>query len=214
MSAKIFTSADRIRELSAINADVPKLLSSAGQAINALTNRPLASPGIGDDATNGHSQDPTDGTQSTNALDAHKAAFVTNTTAYFTTLQSLSARLRRQVYALEEAGMITAEAAAVTSQSALQAAAAVAQATKGARGAANAQAGVREEPAASSVTNGGLGNLDVGWLNSRGDRVGKEKEAELFAEARKLAEDAERSWGGKAVPELDETENEPMDDAP
>ncbi|KAK5122874.1 hypothetical protein LTR16_003959 [Cryomyces antarcticus] len=198
MSAATLTSADRIRELSAINADIPKLLSSAGQAINALTNRPLASPGTGDDATN----------------DAHKGAFAANTTAYFTTLQSLSARLRRQVYALEEAGIITAEAATVTSQSALQAAAAVAQATKGARGVANAQAGVREEPAASSVTNGGLGNLDVGWLNSRGDRVGKEKEAELFAEARKLAEDTERSRRGEAAPEPDETENEPVDDAP
>ncbi len=36
------------------------------------------------------------------------------------------------------------------------------------------------------ITNGGLGNLDVGWLNSRTDDVGALKQAELFAEAREL----------------------------
>ena len=34
-----------------------------------------------------------------------------------------------------------------------------------------------------AITGGGLGNLDIGWLNSRNDNVGKEKEAELWEEA-------------------------------
>jgi hypothetical protein len=38
------------------------------------------------------------------------------------------------------------------------------------------------------ITNGGLGGLDVGYLNSRARDVGIVKEGELVAEARKLAE--------------------------
>ncbi|KAH0389943.1 hypothetical protein KCU89_g16133, partial [Aureobasidium melanogenum] len=36
------------------------------------------------------------------------------------------------------------------------------------------------------ITNGGLGNLDVGLLNSRGNSVGLDKEAELIAEAKQM----------------------------
>lgn len=43
--------------------------------------------------------------------------------------------------------------------------------------------GVKEE-----ITNGGLGGLDVGFLNSRARDVGIGKEGELVAEARRLAE--------------------------
>lgn len=35
-------------------------------------------------------------------------------------------------------------------------------------------------------TAGGLGNLDVGWLNSRNDNVGKVMEAELWAKAQEF----------------------------
>ena len=42
---------------------------------------------------------------------------------------------------------------------------------------------------------GGMGNLDIGWLNSRNGLVEKEMEAELWAQAEDLirsAEDVER----------------------
>ena len=39
---------------------------------------------------------------------------------------------------------------------------------------------------ADRITNSGLGNLDVGLLNSRGNSVGMEKEAELSTEATDL----------------------------
>jgi len=42
-----------------------------------------------------------------------------------------------------------------------------------------------------TIVAGGLGNLDVGWLNSRNDHVGKEKEAELWEEAQTFVERAE-----------------------
>ena len=42
-----------------------------------------------------------------------------------------------------------------------------------------------------AITGGGLGSLDVGWLNSRNDNVGKEMEAELWEDAQLLVESAE-----------------------
>jgi len=39
------------------------------------------------------------------------------------------------------------------------------------------------------ITNGGLGNLDIGWLNARRDVVGKKKENELWREIRKRMEE-------------------------
>lgn len=44
------------------------------------------------------------------------------------------------------------------------------------------------KPGREEVTNGGLGELDVGYLNSRARDVGLVKEGELVAEARRLAE--------------------------
>lgn len=38
------------------------------------------------------------------------------------------------------------------------------------------------------VTNEGLGNLDVGWLNSRQDTVGKDMEKELMGEVKAVLE--------------------------
>lgn len=44
------------------------------------------------------------------------------------------------------------------------------------------------KPGREEVTNGGLGTLDVGYLNSRAKDVGLVKEGELISEARKLVE--------------------------
>lgn len=46
-----------------------------------------------------------------------------------------------------------------------------------------------------ATTGGGLGSLDVGWLNSRNDNVGKGMEAELWEEARQLIDSAEARRG-------------------
>lgn len=46
-----------------------------------------------------------------------------------------------------------------------------------------------------AITGGALGSLDVGWLNSRNDNVGKEMEAELWEEAQQLVENAESRIG-------------------
>jgi hypothetical protein len=44
------------------------------------------------------------------------------------------------------------------------------------------------KPGKEDIINGGLGNLDVGYLNGRARDVGVVKEGELVAEALKLAE--------------------------
>jgi len=190
MSQSSISSSDRIRELSAINTDVPSLVSSAGHAITALTNRPH------DRTTNGHANgdiDMEDGDSDDHGrVDVHKEAFTKHATAYFHHLQSIMARLRRQAYALEEAGIIAAEAPTLSTTSTTE---------QPQRAVAGQGAGVRRAPMGPAsgtrqpieeverITNGGLGNLDVGYLNSRGNRVGTEKEAELVAEARKMLEE-------------------------
>lgn len=62
------------------------------------------------------------------------------------------------------------------------------------------------KPGREEVTNGGLGTLDVGYLNSRAKDVGLVKEGELIAEARKLAEKVVN--GKKAGAERDDAMEE------
>lgn len=176
MARQPISAADRIRELSAINAEVAAMLQSAGHAIDSLTNRPLNHKADGDEDT-----EMADNDQKAN-LDARKAAFTQHTEAYYTGLQSIVARLRRQAYALEEAGIIAAEAPALASSSHQKQ-------NVSKMGAGGAQAAGPPMPEPERLTNGGLGNLDVGWLNSRGNKVGSEKENELVDEARKLLEE-------------------------
>lgn len=40
----------------------------------------------------------------------------------------------------------------------------------------------------TTITNGGLGNLDIGWLNSRSDHAEKPMEAELWEEAQRMVQ--------------------------
>ncbi|OJJ62201.1 hypothetical protein ASPSYDRAFT_55118 [Aspergillus sydowii CBS 593.65] len=139
---QVFTSADRIRQLNEIDKDVAKLIHSAGLAIQALTNARSNDPSSAD-----------------NSVDSHKARFKEATSQYFALLSSIDVRLRRQVYALEEASILVPDSSKTGDLSGSAAAAA---------GASNP--------------------LDVSWLNSRKDTVGKEKEAELWAAARQFVE--------------------------
>lgn len=140
---------ERIRDLMAIDADVCKILQTAGEAMKILTNP--------------------DGSD----FEHSKEAFTSKTRDYTVTVQTVAARLRRQVYALQEANIIPAQRTKPQS-------AALAQQP--------GRPGQSAQQPPMQITNGGLGNLDVGWLNSRSDVVGKQKEAELWAEARQHVE--------------------------
>ena len=102
-----------------------------------------------------------------NPLDSHKARFQGATSQYFALLSSIDVRLRRQVYALEEAAILTSESSASR---------------------ASDVGGV-----GGGATGGTVNPLDVSWLNSRNDTVGKDKEAELWAAARKFGEKVSES---------------------
>lgn len=172
-----FTPADRIRDLSALNADIPDLIASAGNTIASLSNKSESQDGAsqGSDIT-------------------RKEALETHTQAFYSALQSLTTGLRRHAYALEEAGIITAEAPSLS----------MASKTQGPQ-----KPGAPALPEPERITNGGLGNLDIGWLNSRGNKVGAEKEAELVEEARELVERVlEEQRKGKVV---DGRDGEDMD---
>ncbi|KAK5126248.1 hypothetical protein LTR85_010483 [Meristemomyces frigidus] len=154
------TPAERIRQLNAISGETATVLQDAGQACKAL------SPSVSEEESD---------------MDARKANFEESSRAVFTGIQSVIAQLRRQAYALEEAGIIAAEAPTLSSS---------AQQRQQQPNAVPGRGGPAAPPQAEPerITNGGLGNLDVGWLNSRGNKVGAEKEAELMEEAKELAQ--------------------------
>ena len=129
--------------------DVAKLLRSAGLAIQSLTNTKPDDPSV-----------TTDG-----SLESRKAQFRQATNQYFALLSSVDVRLRRQVYALEEASVLAPDSSSRPSDAL----------GTGAGG--------------TVVSSTGTPNaLDISWLNSRKDTVGKDKEAELWAAARQFVE--------------------------
>ncbi|MCJ1286642.1 hypothetical protein MMC26_005988 [Xylographa opegraphella] len=168
-----FTSADRINQLNDIDRDVTKLLHSAGLAIKALTGRTSL-----------------DAVEKSTSVEQQKSSFTAATSQYFSMLSSIDVRLRRQVYALEEANIIPAESATKESQ--------------GDHGVPGNPSQTSKERA--STQSSGLGNLDIGWLNSRNDKVGKQMEAELWEQARDLVEEI-RTAGfastGQSDPDID-----------
>jgi len=164
-----FTRAERIRDLLAIDSEVASILKAASIALTDLT--PHSTPDT-----------------SAPSLEVSKASFEAHTLTFYNQIQSVSAHLRRQVYALEEAGIIAAEAEAQNVTPAPQSQ----QQTVPGRGLPGGGLAAQKvvEPV-MPITNGGLGNLDVGWLNSRRDVVGKMKEAELWKEVRVLVNSLE-----------------------
>lgn len=80
--------------------------------------------------------------------------------------------MRRQVYALEEAGILEPESLAANGSF-------KSEADSSATGSATAAGG-------TGTAAGSFNPLEISWLNSRKDTVGKDKEAELWAAAREF----------------------------
>lgn len=124
-----------------------------------------------------HSND--DETTVSSTIDQQKQNFKQAASQYFSLLSAVDVRLRRQIYALEEAEIIPAEAPPKEQPNSLSVPSAFA-----AFGNGPVPATAQQMAASKTVgSTGGLGSLDVGWLNSRNDDVGKQMEAELWAEA-------------------------------
>jgi Mediator complex protein len=85
-----------------------------------------------------------------------------------TTLHRVDVLMKRQIWALEEAGIIKLAAAE--------------------RVTVDAEAKLLAKSSLEPNGVGSIGNLDVGWLNSRSSKVERDMEAELWGRARKLLE--------------------------
>lgn len=188
-SAVIFTPSERIKQLNEIDKvptppflssplhqsinripraqDLSHLLHSAGAAIEALTLPPSSPSSAEEDSPN--------------------EKFRNTAAQYFSLLSSIDVRLRRQIYALEEADILSPSSSAVEK---------VELQLPGSQGSTSALGSSQGTTAASGGKGGvGMGVLDVGWLNSRNDSVGKEMEAELWRELEGLVEGLEKKVG-------------------
>ena len=163
-----FTTAERIQQLNDIDKSITALLHSAGLALQTLSSSAKQS-----------SSSPTQN---------KREAFQEISNTYLRTLQSVDVRLRRQIYGLEEGDIIPGEKIKTKSDGQ------EATATVGGMAAmmAGQGAGVKEETLIS-VGEGGMGKLDIGWLNSRSRSVDQDMEAELWARAKAFLEGLEKT---------------------
>lgn len=149
---RTITPSERIQELNSIDASIASLLHSAGSAIRVLGSS-NSSPSTADQDVD---------------LATSKSQFLSSITSYFTTLSSVDVRLRRQVYALQEAGLIADGDAR--------------DAKRGASASASALT------SAGGGTGAAGGELDMSWLDGRGERVEKDMEREVWRRAREFVE--------------------------
>jgi Mediator complex protein len=161
-----FTTAERIQQLNDIDKSITALLHSAGLALQTLSTSAKQS--------------------SASTIQNKREAFQEISNTYLRTLQSVDVRLRRQIYGLEEGDIIPGEKikAKTDGQDAPVGGMAAMMAGQG--------AGVKEETLIS-VGEGGMGKLDIGWLNSRSRSVDQDMEAELWARARAFLERLEKT---------------------
>lgn len=182
-----FTKAERMQQLSEIDQDISSLLELTSKALGALVKSPAAAE------SNGSAPEPNNPNGNANApppapsapptqeqQQQQSRAFEAASNDFFATLLSIHVRLKRQIWGLEEAGIITLKDGGAKGSSSSAAAAAVAASAKGGTVAPTNLAVPALEP--SGV--GAIGNLDVGWLNSRSRKVDRDMEAELWAHAR------------------------------
>lgn len=112
------------------------------------------------------------------SIEERQKRFTTASSRYFSLLSSIDVRLRRHISALEDAGILPSETIATETQS-----------SRDVSTTNTSMSNNLLRPAASArdaITNGGMGNLDVGWLNSRNNNVGRAMEASLWKEAHEL----------------------------
>ncbi|RVX72847.1 hypothetical protein B0A52_03200 [Exophiala mesophila] len=146
-----FTPAERIAELNAIDQSISTLLSAASDVIGILSNDPSS------ETQERALRNPT----------SARSAFQDAASTYFTTLSSIDVRLRRQVYALEEAGLVKP-------------------------GDDRDPKRGRKIGGEYGIEKTGGGPLDPSWLSARAsDKVGSGMKAELLAQARVFIEKSE-----------------------
>lgn len=146
-----FTVEENIRKLNEIDRSIVQLMNHTSTALNAVSM-----------ATT------TRGEQPENNSETKKDSLHSATDSFLETLHSVDVTMKRQIMALEEAGIV------------------------------NLSGPSKQEPGNTAIKPslqpngmGSVGNLDVGWLNSRGAKVEREMEAELWQGARSFLEKEE-----------------------
>ncbi|KAK0727427.1 mediator complex protein-domain-containing protein [Lasiosphaeria miniovina] len=159
---KPFTKAERIQQLGEIDKDIASLLVHASEAMKAVAKIPAA-------------QQPPPGAANNNDDDDGAADAVANFTAaqteFIDKLDRIDKLLKRQIYALEEAGIITLRTSAEP--------AIIETAGAGAEG--------RVKIIPSRLEPDGMGKwgkFDVGFLNMSGNTVERDMEGELWSKAK------------------------------
>lgn len=92
--------------------------------------------------------------------------------AFLTTLHSIDVQLKRQIWGLEEANIISLKE--------------------------SKSAGVSLEP--NGV--GDIGSLDVGWLNSRSNKVDRDMEAEMWSKMKSILERVCEARAGTSMDDM------------
>ncbi|KXX74444.1 hypothetical protein MMYC01_207918 [Madurella mycetomatis] len=195
-----FTAAERIQQLSQVDNDIASLLTHLSSAIRALATPPSSS------SSNSHNNSDSSGdvlildnpaepaATSSDPLTSFKSA----QTSFFQTVDRIDKQLTRQIFALEEAGIITLRGGGGShissdqqqqhnqdqshQQQQQQQHPQHQQQAGGADGAGGAAA--RLEP--NGI--GRYGKLDVGQLNMASSRVERDFEGELWRRAREHLE--------------------------
>ncbi|GAP92640.1 putative mediator complex protein [Rosellinia necatrix] len=144
-----FTKAERIQQLGDIDKKIVSLARSTGQAMQCLGKRI-----------------PHDGEvvmTDTDPIQQYKDSM----DEFMGTLRTVNVGMKRQIWGLEEAGIISLGKKELNLRE-----------EGGEVQASNIRNGLLEPDG-----NGKIGGLDVGWLNSRSNKVEKDMEADLWREA-------------------------------
>lgn len=113
----------------------------------------------------------TDSESDVKATPNRREAFEASTSAYIEKVHHVDIHLKRQILALEEAGIIPSKLRGLNESLNTR---------------ASAEASNHDAPSASER---GTGKLDVGWLNSRSGKVERDMEAALWKKARAFLEE-------------------------
>lgn len=172
-----FTTAERIQQLSQIDKDIASLLRHTSAALRAIASPPPS--------TSQQSQSQAELPSTEAAL----ANFKSCQTAFLETLDRVDKNLKRQIYALEEAGIITLPRTGDGQAGADGATAGTGAGTAGGAGApgVGGGAGGQAKEAAARLEPDGMGrygSLDVGQLNMASNSVERDLETELWVDIR------------------------------
>ncbi|KAK1496359.1 mediator complex protein [Colletotrichum cuscutae] len=161
-----FTLQERIQQLCEIDTQIVSLMSHTSSALSALGAPPKPSPSS--DPSNPSAPPPQPSSSS-----SQTQTFKTSMDALLSTLHTVDVHMKRQILALEEASIIKLRNDADP---------------KSRQPVMNEDAKIVARPSLEPNGVGTIGNLDVGWLNSRNNKVERDMEAELWAKMRELLE--------------------------